>query len=272
MQNIPFIKMQGLGNDFVVLDQRVKKHAFSNKQIRHIANRRRGIGCDQVIMLESTNDADVFMRIYNADSSEVSACGNATRCIAAHIMQETGQNTIHINTLAGTLVCTAAENGNIAVNMGMPKLDWQDIPLAEETNTLNLPIKIEMLENPVAISMGNPHAVFFVPDTNTIPLDRLGPQLEHHPLFPERANIGIAQVLNPDEITLRVWERGVGETDACGTGACAATVAAIRKSLTNRTCTVHLRGGDLRIHWDEATDNVTMTGPAETSFEGVITL
>lgn len=269
-QVISFTKMHGLGNDFVVIDARKEPTLFSQRQVRAIADRRTGVGCDQVIVMQPSDNADVYMRIFNSDSSEVDACGNASRCVAYLLMQDTQTRSLSIETNAGILDVQRREGWNISVNMGKPRLEWGEIPLSQKMDTLHLDLKLEMLSDPVGVSMGNPHAVFFVPDAAAIPLDRLGPKLENHKLFPERANIGIAQVVKPDHILLRVFERGAGETLACGTGACAALVAANRRGLAGRKATIHLPGGELQIDWREKGD-VWMTGPAAASFTGIIT-
>lgn len=267
---ISFTKMHGLGNDFVVLDARQQPVPLSKRQVRAIADRRTGVGCDQVVVMQPSDRADVYMRIFNADGGEVDACGNASRCVAMLVLQDQAKKQILIETNAGLLDAMRTDDWLISVNMGAPRLEWQQIPLVEKTDTLHLPIALEMLSDPVAVSMGNPHAVFFVPSAAEIPLDRLGPPLEHHTLFPERANIGVAQVVNPQHIILRVFERGAGETLACGTGACAALVAANRRGLASRRATVHLPGGELLIDWRD-NNEVWMTGPAAASFTGVMT-
>lgn len=269
-QIISFTKMHGLGNDFVVVDARKQPVPFSHRQVRAIADRRTGVGCDQLIVMQPSDNADVYMRIFNSDGSEVDACGNATRCVAYLVMQDTQSHQLHIETNAGVLEARRRDGWDISVNMGKPRLDWKQIPLSQKADTLHLPIELEMLSDPVGVSMGNPHAVFFVPDINVIPLSRLGPLLEHHALFPERANIGIAQIISAGHILLRVFERGAGETLACGTGACAALVAANRRGLSGKKATIHLTGGELEIDWGE-TGDVWMTGPASATFTGVMT-
>ncbi|MEE8334333.1 MAG: diaminopimelate epimerase, partial [Alphaproteobacteria bacterium] len=244
MTRIAFTKMHGLGNDFVVIDARARKLALDAERVRAIAARHTGIGCDQVIVMEpATNgEADLFMRIHNADGGEVAACGNATRCVAALVMGQEGRDSLRIQTDAGLLEAEGLEDGRIAVDMGRPGLDWRDIPLAAPADTLHLDISAGPLADPAAVSMGNPHCVFFVDDADALDLVTLGPGLEHHKAFPERANIGIAQIQDRNTSRLRVWERGAGITQACGTGACAALVAAHRRGLTERTATVELDG------------------------------
>lgn len=267
MGGLPFLKMHGLGNDFVVLDGRARPIALSEAAARAIADRKTGVGCDQLITIERSARADAFMRIRNADGGEVEACGNATRCVAALLFRETGRSEAAIETRAGLLRARAAPDGRISVDMGVLRTGWRDIPLAREMDTLHVDLALGPLSDPVCGNIGNPHATFFVPDAEAVDLETLGPQLERHPLFPERANIGVAHVAGPDRLRLRVWERGAGLTRACGTGACAAATAAARRGLTGRKVTVELDGGELDIEW-LADGRVMMTGPAATSFRG----
>lgn len=266
----PFIKMHGLGNDFVVVDARREPFVLDQAAARAVADRRTGVGCDQLIVLEppANGAADVFMRIRNADGGEVEACGNASRCVAALIMEETGRDRCTVETQAGLLRAAALRTGEIAVDMGELRTAWRDIPLARQMDTLHLDLACGPLRDPVAVNIGNPHAVFFVADVAAIDLATLGPQLEHDPLFPERANIGVAQLVGPDRLRVRVWERGVGLTRACGTGACAAAAAAHRRGLTGRKVEVRLDGGPLAVEWRED-GHMVMTGPVATSFTGV---
>lgn len=260
---VPFIKMHGLGNDFIVLDGRTEAvPSLNGRLVAALADRKTGIGCDQLILLEPSTAADVRMRIFNADGSEVEACGNATRAIGLLLGKPA-----RIETLGGMLA-TAPGSDGIAVDMGEPRFDWEAIPLAYALDTLAMPVGWDSLENPSAVNVGNPHVVFFVQDTEAVALDQLGPLIEHDPLFPARINVNVATIVSRDEIRLRVWERGVGETRACGTGACATAIAAMRRGLVDRgTVTVHLPGGPLRIGWGE--DNrISMTGPAIESFRG----
>lgn len=271
MDGLSFTKMHGLGNDFVVLDARAAPIAIGARQARAIADRHAGVGCDQLIVLEppASDLADVFMRIRNADGGEVAACGNATRCVAAVLMKEKKADHVIIETAAGLLDTEAAANGQVRVDMGPVRLDWREIPLAEAIDTLHVPIDIPPLRDAVGVNVGNPHAVFFVPDAEAVPLSTVGPIIERHRLYPERVNVGVAQVQSEDEIRLRVWERGAGITMACGTGACAALIAANRRGLTGRKATVMLDGGPLLIEW--LPDNhVVMTGPVAVSFRGVL--
>jgi diaminopimelate epimerase len=268
---LPFTKMHGLGNDFVVIDARSRPILLSDDQKRRIADRRRGIGCDQLIVLEPSRRADVFMRIYNPDGTEAGACGNATRCISGRLMAEKGVERIVVETISGLLETSAADRGDITVDMGEVKTDWRDIPVAAECDTLHLPLRSGPLMDPVGVNVGNPHAVFFVPDVATIDLEQLGPELEHAPLFPERANIEIVQRLASGRLRMRVWERSAGITQACGSGACATLVAAARRGLTGRKAEVVLDGGTLTIEW-LANNHVMMTGGWTTSFQGEIEL
>jgi diaminopimelate epimerase len=259
---VPFIKMHGLGNDFVVLDARVDSiPAMTERLAAALADRHTGIGCDQLILLEPSASADFRMRIFNHDGGEVEACGNATRAVALLHGKEA-----RIETLGGELSAAPA-NGGISVDMGEPRFEWQQIPLAYAMDTHTLPLAWDALENPTAVNVGNPHVIFFVPDAEDVELDRLGPEIEHDSLFPERVNVNVATVENRELIRLRVWERGAGETLACGTGACATAIGAMRRGLTERSVTVRLIGGDLRIEWTAA-GRIRMTGPASESFRG----
>lgn len=271
-----FVKMHGLGNDFVVVDARERPFPLDAAKARAIADRRTGVGCDQLLILEKPSGksglANVVMRIRNADGGEVEACGNGARCVADYVMRETGRNHIVIETLVGLLDAeraTSMRDGTprVTVDMGPARLDWRDIPLAEAQDTGKLALTLGPLRDPVAVNMGNPHAVFFVDDAEKIDLTSLGPVLERHKLFPERANIEVAQVLSPTRVRMRVWERGVGITQACGTGACATLVAAARRGLTGRKGTVVLDGGELDIEW-LPDGHVLMTGPVAVSFTG----
>ena len=276
MTELAFTKMHGLGNDFVVIDARAGKPGagitIGDAVAAAIADRHTGIGCDQLIVVEDAPgaDADAFMRIRNADGGEVDACGNATRCVGAVLLGESGAETVRIHTGADLLTVTRADGGLVTVDMGVPRLGWDEVPLAMAADTLHLDLERGPLADPAAASMGNPHATFFVDDADAVPISVLGPELEVDPMFPERANIGIAQMLAPDRMRLRVWERGAGLTPACGTGACAAVVNASRRGLANRRMVVEMDGGELLIDWRDNTGHVFMTGPAETSFAGVI--
>jgi diaminopimelate epimerase len=275
-RTIAFRKMHGLGNDFVVIDRRRDDIRVDAATARALADRHKGIGCDQLILIEAPRlpAAQAFMRIINADGSEAQACGNATRCIARLIAEETGERRVRIETLAGLLDAELLAGFRVAVDMGPARTGWRDIPLAREMDTLAVDLAAGPLASPVCTNMGNPHATFFVADADAVDLPRLGPLLEHDKLFPERANIGVATVRDRQRIRLRVWERGAGETLACGSGACAALVAAHRRGLTERHATVVLDGGDLDILWrpdgEEGGGHVVMTGPATLAFEGSV--
>jgi diaminopimelate epimerase len=269
-----FLKMHGCGNDFVVFDERAGALGLTARCAAAIADRRTGVGCDQFIVIEPApegSNADAFMRIRNPDGSEAGACGNATRCVVDLLARETGRRVQVIRTVAGNLPSEALPDGRVCVDMGPARLDWPDVPLARPMDTLHLDLAAGSLADPAAANMGNPHATFFVDDAARVPVGELGPRLEHDPLFPERANIGFAQVLAPDRIRLRVWERGAGLTLACGSGACAALVNAHRRGLTGRRAVVVVDGGELEIEW-RADGHVLMTGPVATSFIGEIDL
>jgi len=273
---LPFIKMHGLGNDFVILDLRGGLPAPTAGLARAIADRRRGIGFDQLITIEDEKHPQLaaYMGIFNPDGSRSGACGNATRCVAHLLMEETKSDALTIRTDFGPLASWKAEGGLVRVNMGAPKLDWEDIPLAEASDTTRIDVKLGPIDNPSlwgpgAVNMGNPHAVFFVDDAEAVPVDKLGPMIENHPMFPERTNVEFCHVIDRDRIRMRVWERGAGVTQACGSGACVAVVAGVRRDLIDRTCVVDLDGGPLTIEWGER-DNVYMTGPVALSFRGEI--
>ena len=273
MTPLPFRKMHGLGNDFVVLDARTEDLPMTPARAAAIADRRFGVGCDQFIVMEPGRDgADVFMRIRNPDGSEAGACGNATRCIASLVAAEGGRDRVVVRTIAGDLPVEALPGGLFRADMGPARLGWQDVPLAREMDTLHLPLGRGVLADPAACSMGNPHATFFVPDLDAVPVAEVGPSLEHDPIFPERANIGFAQVLSPEHIRLVMWERSAGLTLACGSGACAAVVNTARRGLTGRRVRVTLPGGDLDMEWREADGHVLMTGPVATAFTGTLDL
>jgi len=262
---LPFMKMHGLGNDFVVIDARLGRAPLSAGLVAAIADRHRGVGFDQLALIEATEDADARLVFYNADGSPSSTCGNATRCIARHLMDETGRRELTLVTERGRLAARDAGGGLTSVNMGAPMLDWHAIPLTEETDTLHLPIS----GDPVATGMGNPHCTFFVSDAEAVDLGRFGPEHEHQPLFPERTNVQVVHLAGPDRLRMRVWERGAGLTLASGSSSCAVAVAAARRGLTGRAVTVVLDGGELGIEWRE--DGVWMTGPTAHVFDGIFT-
>lgn len=271
MTTLGFIKMHGLGNDFVILDGRDGALSLSRDQVRAISERREGVGCDQLIVMEPPTDpsADVFMRIYNPDGSEAGACGNATRCVASLVMREAGESHAIVQTISGLLDCENVGGGLYSVDMGPARLDWRDVPLSEARDTDLIDISAGPLTGAVGVNVGNPHAVFVVEDAEAVDLTAYGPVIETHPLFPERTNVEAVEILDRGRIRMRVWERGAGITRACGSGACAALVATARRGLTERKADVVLDGGTLTIEW-MADGNVLMTGPVATSFTGTI--
>ena len=274
----PFVKMNGAGNDFVVVNALETPFAPTADQARAIADRKTGEGCDQLIALEPSKTADAFMRVWNADGGVVETCGNALRCVGWMLLQSTGKDEVSIDTLGGLTTARRALDGRVTVDMGAPRLDWEQIPLDEAMDTRGIELQVGPIDDPVlhtpgAVSMGNPHVVFFMDHTPDDGFVRgTGSLIEHHPRFPEGVNVGFAHVLAPDRIRLRVWERGTGLTKACGTGACAALVAASRRGLTGRTARVGVDGGELLIEWDEATGHVFMTGPVEVERTGTLAI
>ena len=256
-----FSKMHGLGNDFVVIDAREAPVAMTPGRAAAIADRHAGIGCDQLILIEPSGVADVRMRIWNSDGSEVEACGNATRCVPLFVGAD-----VRIETAGGILEARKTDSG-ATVDMGAPRFDWDRIPLAYAMDTLAMPASWEDLPSPAAVNIGNPHVIFFVDDLDRIDPVRLGRLIEVDPLFPERVNVNFAQILDPAHVRLIVWERGAGLTRACGTGACATAVAAIRRGLASSPVTVSLPNGDLIIEWQPG-GGVRMTGPATHVFDG----
>jgi diaminopimelate epimerase len=261
---LPFMKMHGLGNDFVVVDARQESVAISAALARGIAHRQLGVGFDQLAVI-GTGAGDAHLTFYNSDGSTSGACGNATRCIARHLMDESGRTELHLTTDRGDLFAKDAGDGLTSVNMGQPQLLWHEIPLAEEMDTLELPIE----GGPTATGMGNPHCTFFVDDAERVSLEDFGARYEHHPLYPERTNVQVASLIGPDHIRMRVWERGVGVTMASGSSSCATAVAAARRGLTGRQVRIELDGGTLWINW--ADDGVWMTGPTMHVFSGTFT-
>lgn len=273
MNAMPFIKMHGLGNDFVVIDGRAGdltgERAIDAARARAIADRRTGVGCDQLLMmLPAVNgNADIYMEIRNSDGSPAEACGNGTRCVASLLMDDSGADSVDIETVAGILHASRDAAGDITVDMGAARLEWSEIPLAAAADTLHLDIAMGPLRDPVAVNIGNPHAVFFVDDAEAVDLEALGPPLETHAMFPEHANIEVVSVLGPDKLRMRVWERGDGITRACGSGACAVAVAAARRGVTGRRVEVVLDGGTLRLEWRDD-GHILMTGPATLVYRG----
>ncbi len=262
--------MHGLGNDFVIFDARKHPNTLTTAQIQEIADRHHGIGCDQLIAMEASKSADLFMHIYNPDGSEAEACGNATRCVAHRVMSAAGQGECTIETLGGFLKCRMLANDLVEVDMGVPQLNWADIPLAQETDPQNLNIGQENAQNPVGVGVGNPHCVFFVENIDDIAVETLGPVFEHHELFPNRTNVEFAQILSPTSIRMRVWERSAGITLACGSATCATIVAAVQRGLTERKAEVIVDGGTLQLEWRESDSHILMTGPVAYVFEGAL--
>jgi diaminopimelate epimerase len=274
LANHAFVKMNGLGNEIVVVDMRRERGVVGAEEARAAAQ---GVAYDQLMILHAPRAAgtDAYVRIFNSDGSESGACGNGMRCIADILFKETGKATLTFETPAGLLNCWKGEAPLVStVDMGKPRFAWNEIPLAEEfrdTRAIELqigPIDKPILHSPSAVNMGNPHAVFWVDDVDAYDLGKIGPMLENHPMFPERANISLAHVAARDHIVMRTWERGAGLTKACGSAACAVAVAAARLRRTERNVTVTLPGGDLLIEWRERDDHVLMTGPVEYEFEG----
>ncbi len=269
----PFVKMNGLGNDFVVVESGSQPFAPSPEDVRVIADRDTGIGCDQLISIEPSSRAEAFVRFWNADGGEVGACGNGTRCAGWLVLQATGRDSIALETVGGLLeVRRTATQQRVTVDMGPPGLGWRDIPLAQPMDATEVVLDVgQGWPAPGCVSMGNPHVVFFVPDAEAAPVTTIGPMIERHPLFPERVNVGFAQIKARDRIRLKVWERGAGLTRACGTGACAALVAARRRGLVDSVATIEMDGGDLRIRWRQD-GHVLMTGPVTVEFIGRLPL
>ncbi|HVT24921.1 MAG TPA: diaminopimelate epimerase [Rhizomicrobium sp.] len=268
-----FLKMHGLGNDFAVFDARKQALALDAATARAIADRRLGVGCDQVIVIApAANGADAAMRIYNSDGGEVESCGNAARCVAQLLMAEKGAETIRLETVGGPLVCSQ-NNGLVTVDMGAPRFEWKDVPLASAVDTNKFSFSVDGVSlEASALSVGNPHCVIFVGDAENAPVSDVGPLIEHHSLFPERVNVEFATVQSRGRIRMRVWERGAGITQACGTGACATAVAAARRGLSDRKVDVVLDGGTLTIEWRESDGHILMTGPATLAWRGEIDL
>ena len=272
-----FVKMNGAGNDFVVVMALDTPFTPTEDQVRALSDRDTGEGFDQLIAIEPSSTADAFMRVWNADGSMVETCGNALRCVGWMLMSADSSDRVVIDTAGGPAVATRAGDHQVTVDMGAPRLDWTEVPLSEEMDTRNIelqvgPIDAPLLHTPGAVSMGNPHVVFFTNRQDDGFVTGSGSLVEHHPLFPEGVNVGFANVLSPDRIRLRVWERGAGLTKACGTGACAALVATARRGLTDRKAVVIVDGGELTIDWDEASGHVFMTGPVEIERTGMLAI
>lgn len=268
-----FLKMHGLGNDFAVFDARNGAIALDEATAKAVADRRFGIGCDQVIVIgKSANGADATMRILNADGGEVEACGNATRCVAQLLMEERDVSAVKIDTPGGLLVCSDAGGGLVTVDMGKPEFDWKKIPLAREVDTNRFTFELDGKNYEASsLATGNPHCVLFVDDADAAPVATLGAKIEHNAMFPARVNAEFVTVKSRKLLRMRVWERGVGITSACGTGACASAIAAMRRGLTERKVDVVLDGGTLTIEW-AANDHILMTGPATLAYRGDVDL
>lgn len=273
---VPFRKMNGLGNDFVVIDARGEPLAVSDDQARAIADRKTGVGCDQLIVMEQSPIADVKMRIWNAEGGEVQSCGNASRCIADIVMGERKSDSVTIDTRGGFLSAKRAGPMMVTIDQGKPRFGWKEIPLSEafaDTRHIELqigPIDKPLLHSPSVVNVGNPHCIFWVNDLDVVDLAKVGPMIEHHPLFPERTNVELAQVVSRDHVILKVWERGAGLTKACGTAACATMAAGHRLRLIDPKCRITLPGGDLFMAVNEENGHVLMTGPVEYEYEGVL--
>ena len=262
---LPFMKMHGAGNDFVIIDSRGRNPVTTAALATALGDRHRGVGFDQLAEIRDAQGADYALDFWNSDGSRAGACGNASRCVADHVMAGLGRDRVSFTTERGTLAAVRRGDGLVSVNMGAPLLDWAGVPLAGAHDTLHLPID----GDPAAVGMGNPHCVFFVADAEAVDLAAAGSAMEHHPLFPKATNVEYASLSGPDRLRMRVWERGAGITLACGSGACAAAVAAHRRGLTGRHVTLDLDGGTLEIDWRE--DGVWMTGPTAHVFDGTLT-
>jgi diaminopimelate epimerase len=270
----PFRKMHGLGNDFVVFDARKQGLALDRATARAVADRRLGIGCDQVIVIEPGHGKfDAVMKIHNADGGEVESCGNGARCVARLLMTEAGRELVRIDTVGGALNCTDAGDGLVTVDMGAPKTMWDEVPLSQPADTNMFHLNVDGTSHVAsAVSVGNPHVVLFVDDAESAPVAGLGARIESHPMFPERTNVEFVSIHREDRLRMRVWERGVGITQACGTGACATAVAAFRRGLIGRKVEVMLDGGSLQIELRERDEHILMTGPATLAFTGEVDL
>jgi len=269
-----FLKMHGLGNDFVVFDARRERIALDTASAKALADRRFGVGCDQVIVIgEGKNGFDAAMRIYNADGGEVESCGNAARCVARLLMEEKDRDQVSIDSPGGKLLCADAGAGSVTVDIGAPRLDWKDIPLAEAMDSNHILFEIDgQYFDGVGVNVGNPHCVLFADNAEAVPVATLGPKIEKHEFFPARINVEFVSVKDRTHLRMRVWERGAGITSACGTGACASAVAAHRRGLTDRKVEVRLDGGPLIVEWRASDDHVLMTGPTMLSFKGDVDL
>ncbi len=273
-----FLKMHGLGNDFVIFDARTFPLPLDQATAKAIADRKRGIGCDQIILIESPkNGADAFMRIFNADGGEVESCGNAARCVGSLLMAEMERREVVLSTTGGPVSCADAGGDLVTVDLGLPRRDWREIPMAQAVDTESFALAVPGFDEPAlksvaAVSVGNPHCVLFVADAEKAPVTTLGPAIEHHPWFPSRTNVEFVEARGRGVLRMRVWERGAGVTLACGTGACAAAVAAHLRGISGRKASLILDGGELQVEWRESDDHVLMTGPAKFSFGGEVDL
>ena len=263
-KGLPFIKMHGAGNDFVVIDSRGREAAVTPGLARALGDRNRGVGFDQLAEIRASDVADFALDFWNSDGTMAGACGNATRCVCDLVMRETRRDSLELVTARGRLMAERRPDGRVSVNMGHPQRAWDQVPLSHRVDVMHLPLA----GDPVAIGMGNPHCVHFVRDAETVDLVAIGPRIEHDPLFPQRTNVEFASVIGPDHLRMRVWERGAGVTLACGSGACATAVAAHLRGLTGRQVVLELDGGVLEVDWRE--DGVWLTGPVARVFDGVI--
>ncbi len=262
---LAFLKMHGLGNDFVVIDSRGREAVMTPALARALGDRNRGVGFDQLAEIRDATDADFTLDFWNADGSRAGACGNATRCVSDLVMRQTDTQRVSLLTARGGLSALRRADGLVSVNMGHPQLDWADIPLAHAVDPLHLPLP----GDPVGVGMGNPHCVFFVADADAVALSTDGPRFETDPLFPQKTNVEFVSVIAPDHLRMRVWERGAGITLACGSGACAVAVAAHQRGITGRKVRLDVDGGTLEIDW--RADGVWMTGPVAHVFDGTLT-
>ena len=272
-----FAKMNGLGNEIAVLDARERPMNLNASAVEALATAGNGIGFDQLMVLLPPKNpmADVYTEIWNSDGSKVAACGNGSRCVAWYVMREMARDNLVMETEAGLLGAVRVGPDMISVDMGEPILEWEAIPMSERMDTIRIELQVGPIDDPIlhgpgVVNMGNPHCVFFVPDAELAPVEAIGPMIEYHPLFPERTNVGFAEIVARDHIRLRVWERGAGLTKACGTGACAALVAAVRRRLCDRVAKVQVDGGVLQIEWRESDNHVIMTGAVALESEGTI--
>ena len=270
MTNFNFIKMNGLGNDFVIIDQRDEPFQLNENQIKTICDRKQGIGCDQLIYIRNSDQNELYlMKFFNSSGEEISACGNGTRCVANYLMTETNSNEIKINTIEKIVNCKKLEDNIISVEMGKPKFHWDEIPLSHDVKQDVPTFKLgeKLITNPFFVNIGNPHVIFFINDINDYNIDKFGPLIECNELFPEKINVSFAKMINDNKILLNVWERGAGKTEACGTAACATVVAAVESGLSENKVQVTLPGGNLDIHYSEE-KNIIMTGPTQFDYEG----